>query len=126
LTGAAARYPRTHRLLAAAHYQRVFRNCEVKASDRFMTVLAVSNNLGYPRLGTAVSIRAAGNAVKRNRIKRLIRESFRHHQDILGGHDLVVLARPGISSISNQQILGALDNHWRKIAAHAHTGSDTH
>jgi ribonuclease P protein component len=126
LTGATARYPRTYRLLATADYQRVFRNTEVKTSDRFLTVLAVSNALQHPRLGSAVSIRSAGNAVQRNRVKRLIRESFRLYQDILGGHDLVVLVRPGIASRSKQQIHSALETHWRTIAAHAHTGSDTH
>jgi ribonuclease P protein component len=126
LSGLKARYPRTHRLLAAAQYQRVFRDCEVKSSDRFMTVLAVSNGLPHSRLGTAVSIRNAGNAVERNRIKRLIRESFRVHQDMLAGRDLVVLVRPGIASRSNQQLFNALETHWQKIAAHAHTGPATH
>jgi len=126
LAGAAAAYPRDHRLLGAAQYQRVFRHCEVKASDRLITVLAVSNDLMHPRLGTAVSIKAAGSAVKRNRIKRLSRESFRLHRELLGNFDLVVLVRPGISSLSNRQLLKALDTHWRTIAAHAHTGSDTH
>lgn len=126
LAGAAAAYPRDYRLLGAAQYRRVFRHCEVKANDRLITVLAVSNDLLHPRLGTAVSIKAAGNAVKRNRIKRLLRESFRLHRDMFGSFDLVVLVRPGISSLSNQQLLNALDTHWRTIAAHAHTGSDTH
>jgi len=126
LSAATARYPSTYRLLKAAHFQRVFKRCEYKASDRFITILAVRNDLQHPRLGTAVSIKAAGNAVQRNRIKRLVRESFRLHQELLGGSDLVVLVRPGISSRSNQQLLSVLDTHWRTIAAHAHTGSDTH
>jgi len=91
-----------------------------------MTVLAASNELTHPRLGTAVSIKAAGNAVNRNRIKRLLRESFRLHRELLDGFDLVVLVRSGISSLSNQQLLSALDTHWLRIAAHAHTRSDTH
>jgi ribonuclease P protein component len=126
LAGAAAPYPRDYRLLGSSQYQRVFRHCEAKAGDRLMTVLAASNELPHPRLGTAVSIKAAGNAVKRNRIKRLIRESFRLHRELLGSIDLVVLVRPGISALSNQQLLSALDTHWRTIAAHAHTRSDTH
>jgi ribonuclease P protein component len=112
--------------LKAAQYQRVFKRSEFKAGDRFMTILAVTNELQHPRLGTAVSIKAAGNAVQRNRIKRLVRESFRLHHELLGSNDLVVLVRPGISSRSNQQLLSALDTHWHTIAAHAHTGSDTH
>jgi len=126
LSAATARYPSTYRLLTAVHYQRVFKRCEARVSDRFLTILAVPNELPYPRLGTAVSIKAAGNAVQRNRIKRVIRESFRLHQQLLGSSDLVVLVRPGIRSRNNQQLLSALDTHWRTIAAHAHTGSNTH
>jgi ribonuclease P protein component len=124
LVDAAARYPRGHRLLTAAQYQRVFKRCEHKAKDRLISVLAVANQLDYPRLGMVVSVKAAGNAVKRNRIKRLIRESFRLHQALLDGLDLVVLVRPGISSRSNQQIVSTLETHWRTIAANAHTAPE--
>jgi ribonuclease P protein component len=103
----------------------VFRRCEHKASDALISVLAVTNGLDCARLGTAVSVKAAGSAVKRNRIKRLIRESFRLHQAMLRGEDLVVLVRPGISALSNQTIIRILDTHWRTIAAHAHTASAT-
>ncbi|HFD79312.1 MAG TPA: ribonuclease P protein component [Gammaproteobacteria bacterium] len=126
MAAATAPYPRSHRLLTAAQYQRVFRHCQARSSDRYLTVLAVANDLPHARLGSAVSIRNAGNAVRRNRIKRLIRESFRLHQDILGGWDVVVLARPDTATLDNRQLFTALDTHWRKIAAHAHTGSDTH
>ena len=65
-------------------------------------------------------------AVPRNRIKRLIRESFRQHQEMLAGWDLVVLVRPGAAGRSNQQLFSALENHWRTIAQHAHTDPVSH
>lgn len=118
-----AGYPRSHRLLTGARYQRVFQGCEHKTGDRLISILAVANDLNHPRLGMAVSIKAAGTAVKRNRIKRLIRESFRLHQAMLGGLDVVVVVRRGISDLGNQRINQTLDTHWRKIAAHAHTAT---
>jgi ribonuclease P protein component len=103
----------------------VFRQCQRKAADRYMTVLAIPGEQDHARLGITVSIRNAGGAVRRNRIKRVIRESFRHHQQRLAGWDLVVVVRRGIAARSNQQLFTALHNHWRTIARHAHTDSDT-
>lgn len=114
---AATRYPRASRLLQADDFQRVFKQRRCKSSDRYLTVLAVPNTLGWPRLGMAISIRNSGNAVSRNRLKRLVRESFRAHQNELGGNDVVVLTRKGISSLSNQQVATALAGHWQKIRA---------
>ena len=56
-----------------------------------MTLLALANDRGNPRLGLVISRKAAGAAVARNRIKRLVRESFRHTQTQLGGFDIVVI-----------------------------------
>ncbi len=51
------------------------------------------NNLGHPRLGLSVP-RAVGNAVARNRIKRRLREAFRHAQhDLPGAYDVVITVR---------------------------------
>ena len=40
-------------------------------------------------------------AVQRNRLKRLIRESFRHNQETLAGWDIVVIARKGLGELEN-------------------------
>lgn len=108
-------FPRTARLLSAGDYRRVFNGCCCKSSDRWLTVLAVKNPLGLPRLGLAISRKAEKSAVKRNRIKRLIRESFRHQQAELGALDLVVIARPGVASQSNPALRAALAKHWTRL-----------
>src|SRR6516225_11281430 len=69
-----------------------------RLSDGFFTVIATSNESGAPRLGLAVAVRAAGGAVPRNRLRRIIRESFRLHQHQLPAVDLVVSARPSARS----------------------------
>jgi ribonuclease P protein component len=59
---------------------------------RLMTVIARRNALGRTRLGIAAT-RKLGNAVVRNRAKRLVRELFRH-ADVPAGLDIVVIPRP--------------------------------
>lgn len=61
-------------------------------------VFALPNDLGYCRLGLTVS-RKVGGAVKRNRVKRLLREVFRRNRaGLTPGMDLVVNARPSIAA----------------------------
>lgn len=59
-----------------------------------LTVYARPNGLPHPRLGMSVN-RKVGTAVRRNRIRRLLREAFRLSQhDLPAGYDLVVVVRP--------------------------------
>src|ERR1700719_2094001 len=66
-----------------------------RLGDGFFSVTLKSNTLSAPRLGLAVAVRVgAGGGVARNRIRRIIRESFRRHQLEIPAVDLVVSARP--------------------------------
>ena len=64
----------------------------------------------------AVPKRQLKRAVDRNRIKRLIRESFRQHQAQLQGLDVVVLVRHGILQMNNDAVFRALDKHWNLLS----------
>ena len=81
-----------YRIRRTAEFQRAYRRkCAV--SDSLLLVFAFQNGLPYPRLGLSVS-RKVGNAVFRNRWKRLLREAFRLSRDKLpDGLDLVVIPR---------------------------------
>ena len=56
----------------------------------------------WPRLGVTVSARV-GNSVQRNRIKRLLREVFRHRRADLAPCDLVVIAKTGAGELTYGQ-----------------------
>jgi ribonuclease P protein component len=108
------RFARGQRLLKPGEFKRVFdRAC--RSADKHLTVLAAVNLLPHGRLGLAISKKNVKLAVQRNRIKRLVRESFRHHQDIVSGYDVVVMVRRGIDDLSNAEITAALHKHWRRI-----------
>lgn len=79
-------------------------------------MLARCNALGYPRLGLAISRKAAKLAVERNRIKRVVRESFRLHQGELGGVDIVVIGRGDLGGRDNAALFQSLQRHWARLA----------
>ena len=80
-----------------------------------MTVLATPNQLQHPRLGLAISRKVARTAIARNRIKRVIRESFRHRQACLGALDIVVLGRAGVATRSKKTLHEALELLWIEL-----------
>lgn len=54
-------------------------------------------------------------SVARNRIRRLIRESFRHAERRLAGLDIVVLVKEPAAQAANPDIFSSLDAHWIRL-----------
>jgi ribonuclease P protein component len=71
-------FPKALRLLRPAEFRRVYARRR-SAADAVLRIQGCENDLGHGRLGLAAS-RRVGNAVVRNRWKRLVREAFRHNQ----------------------------------------------
>lgn len=67
----------------------------------------------------AVSTRAAGNSVRRNRLRRLIRESFRMHRQELPAVDLLVTARTAAAQAENRVVFESLAGLWRRVRGDA-------
>ena len=109
-----ARLQKRARLLNASEFNRVFDEA-VRSSDQYFTVLARLNDIDSPRLGLAISKKRARLAVTRNRLKRIIRESFRLKQHELCTADYIVLAGPKGSGASNSRLKQSLEQHWQKL-----------
>lgn len=84
--------------------------------DQDWLILYRLNDLDTARLGIAVSKKNVRKAVQRNRIKRIIRETFRKNRESLGAIDIVVLARRGVSEKSNRLLNAGINAQWQKLA----------
>ncbi|MDY0066258.1 MAG: ribonuclease P protein component [Steroidobacteraceae bacterium] len=102
------------RLKAKSEFDRVYREAW-RSADGMFAVFARRNDGPGPRLGLSIAARIVGHAVRRNRIKRLIRESFRLHQHELPAVDIVVNARSGARNADNAAIIRSLEKHWRAV-----------
>jgi ribonuclease P protein component len=92
-----------------------------RLGDGFFAVTVMRNDVGAPRLGLAVAVKVAGSAVARNRLRRIIRESFRLHQRELPAADLVVSARPPARRAAASALRESLAALWKKVGAQCAT-----
>ena len=104
-------FQRDLRLLTAKQYSHVFSDARRFGNHAF-TLLVRVNDQAHPRLGLAIAKKSAKRAVDRNRIKRLLRESFRKKQHQLPPIDIIAMCRPAAVKLTNDQILEQLEKQW--------------
>lgn len=107
------RLQKENRLLDAAAFSRVFKKA-TRSRDKWFTVLCRENDKDIARLGLAISKKHCRKAHSRNRIKRIVRESFRRHQAMLAGLDVVVINQPPAAKAANRQLFDSMAAHWQQ------------
>lgn len=100
-------FPRSARIRSRKEFDRVF-SAGVRASDAYVTLFAALSDQPCARLGISVS-RRLGNAVRRNRAKRLVREAFRTlRHDWPPCTDWVVIPRAGVEGLTLERVTQSL------------------
>lgn len=101
------KYPHSESLKKNRDFQLLYKEGKSRA-NRYLVLYVKENGLEKNRLGVSVS-KKVGNSIVRHRITRLIRESYRLHEDMFNsGLDIVVIARGTARDASFHQISSAL------------------
>ena len=129
-------FKKNHRLLNSKNYKTVFDGVEYKQGGGYFTFLSKENQLSRSRLGIVAAKKHIPLAVNRNKIKRAIRESFRHHRAGVYNNsyevntddclieqeklkmffDTVVLVKAKANLLSNIELKKELEKQWLKLS----------
>lgn len=104
-----------YRIRKQKDFDRIFGKDGFFCPQGFLALKAVPNNVEYARFGFIVSNKISKSAVKRNRIKRLLREAVRlGWEKINPGFDVVLMAKADISKKSFEDVDKAVDSLLKK------------
>ncbi len=107
-------YPRNIRIVRTSDYRMLYKAGKKVYSERFV-LFWKNSGVGHHRLGITVS-RKTGNAVVRNRIKRLFREIFRKAWRTMPGQfDIVLNIKPGCASANYTELRAEFLNAVQRI-----------
>jgi ribonuclease P protein component len=113
-----ARFPKEARLRKRPEFTSLSRSGKKLHTANFV-VITQATERGESRLGVTVSSKV-GNAVVRNRLKRLVRECFRQlRQDMEPSRDILIIARKGAANLSFLELT-------REITAHLPLNRQSH
>lgn len=105
------------KLKTAQQFKQAFYQAKKTSADKFY-LLFKSNDLDYPRLGIIIAKRNVAKAVARNRLRRIVKESFRLHQYLIKGYDVLFIAYKGLDELNNEELTQCLEKQWQYLVKH--------
>jgi len=108
--------PRAARLLKPGDFAALRGRSRRIGMSHFLAEI-LATDLPTCRLGQAVSRRVSKRAVDRNRIKRVVRDSYRLVRASLPAHDILLVARPSAVQQTNAILRADLARLWQRLAA---------
>lgn len=109
------RFQRNRRLLTASDFNRVFEQASTRAGTAELFLLAAPTEAPNARLGFIVARKHVRRAVKRNMLKRIVRENFRTLDADYPPLDIIVMARKGADRLSRPQVHEAIRHLLHKL-----------
>ena len=111
-------FSRSYRLKNKQDFQAIF-DQPFKVTHRYFQALFRLNERSHARLGLMIAKHRVPRAVDRNKIRRIIRESFREHAPLLKGLDIIVLLRQALSrDVTKAQLRVDVEHLWQRILKH--------
>jgi len=105
-----------HRLRDRARFEEILDHGERLHGTAFI-LLYLPNTLSFARLGIIVSKRKCKLSVDRNYVRRIVREQFRLNQQLLSGHDLIVLLKKNLNH-KDKTLQSQFQKQLAQLAAH--------
>ena len=109
-----AKLPRAARLLNAKQYTNVFKHGYFVYRHRGVGIRVLENSGNTPRIGVIVPKKGNRLAVRRNRIKRLVRDHFRVAKGHLKNFDIIVHVTNAVTDEELIRILGQSVNSLKE------------
>ncbi len=104
-----------HKIIKKQDFHRVFSG-QKRIHSAYFTIYWLRVDLEQPRIGIVISKKNVKLAVRRNRLRRLIKESFRQQLQQLPNVDLVVVVKKIADLATNQEVRACLNDSWLRLA----------
>ena len=111
-----ATFGKNRRLLNSSDFKEVFDNNSVRVGHPNLLILSEPNGTATSRLGLVIGKKNVPTAVARNKVKRVVRETFRL-TDLPVAVDLVFLARKDLGKLTSTELATLIQQSWVRLAA---------